>query len=308
MSRHVSAENLALYREGVLSPRRQARIGAHLSGCDTCTAVDSGLADVSGLLARSPAPRMPDLLAQRIQLALAGEAAARAAAAGVKENTSAGRAADQAAPVPGRPDLPERARRRAWRPRMPDLTSPVVLRALAAAGVIVVIAGAGLLLAKNQPRQAGSGSGGRAAPAAGVPSRKFAGNASPVSVYYQRDGRSVRTTALATHTDYTRAAVGRQARMDVSKSSPNFRVAAPAATVNERVGGVRVTRLGACLTQVAANRPVLVIDVARWIGKPAVIIIMRPLSAIDALDVAVVGLTCSASDTHLIITLQVPAG
>src|ERR1700730_11479292 len=117
MKRHVGAATLARFREGDLSRRRAARVGAHLTRCARCTDLSAELAGITMLLASTPVPAMPDHLAARIQDTLASEAAGRLAP-------------DQGAPP---------------RRRRPVLASPVVLRTLAAAGAIVVIGGGGYL-------------------------------------------------------------------------------------------------------------------------------------------------------------------
>ncbi len=325
MSRHVSAENLALYREEVLSRRKMARIKAHLAGCDRCAATGSELAAVTGMLAHSSAPPMPDLLAERIQLALAGEAAARAEASAHAEAVSiepgagpAGTGLEAPAAVPGRPDLPERARSRARRPRMPGLTSPLVLRALAATGAVAAVAGVGFLLANNsQPPTAGTaaGSGTRSAAAPSMHNPAASGIPTRFSVHYRRNGSSATAGVLTTNINFTRQSIGREARRQIALT-PSMATgppaapagqASPAATARGQAAAVNAEKLGTCLTVVAAGRRVLIVEVAEYLGKPAVIIIMRPLRPIDVLDVAVVGLACSASDTHPIASFQVPA-
>ena len=78
MTRHVSAEALARYREGDLGSRKSSRIRAHLAGCPRCTALDEDLAGVSALLASAPGPAMPEQVTARIQAALIAEGARQA--------------------------------------------------------------------------------------------------------------------------------------------------------------------------------------------------------------------------------------
>ena len=145
MSRHVNAVQLARYREDALRPGKAARIGRHLSGCAKCSAIDSDLAAVSVMLASVSVRPMPEQVASRLQLAIASEAAARAAQApGLAGSASAAAPAGAGVPVPGRPDLPERSRSRPRWLRMPSLSSPLLLRGLAATAAVVVIAGARL--------------------------------------------------------------------------------------------------------------------------------------------------------------------
>src|SRR5690242_16313147 len=71
---HLDAEVLAEFRAGLIAGRRGAKITAHLTGCDRCTALDDQLAGVSALLAAVPRPAMPDSVARRLDAVLAAEA------------------------------------------------------------------------------------------------------------------------------------------------------------------------------------------------------------------------------------------
>ena len=74
------------------------------------------------------------------------------------------------------------------------------------------------------------------------------------------------------------------------------------------VGGVSLSELEGCLNRVAAGRKVMLADVARYLGNPATIIILRSLTAADVFDVTIVGLACSASDSDVISRATVPSG
>src|SRR5258708_35898464 len=90
MTRHVGAETLARFRQGDLSPRRNARIRAHLGGCARCSDLNEDLAGVTTLLAGAQPPPIPEHLAARIQTALATEAARRVALTAGGRRTPAG--------------------------------------------------------------------------------------------------------------------------------------------------------------------------------------------------------------------------
>ena len=105
MRRHVSAEILALHREGAVSPRKAERITAHLSVCAVCTEVNYDLGTVTTVLAATQLAPMPESLAARIQLAIAQEAAMRAATV-TAAVTAVGAAADFSG-VSDRQALPE---------------------------------------------------------------------------------------------------------------------------------------------------------------------------------------------------------
>src|SRR5260370_22310971 len=91
MTRDIGAETLARFRQGDLSPRRNARIRAHLGGCARCSDLNEDLAGVTTLLAGAQPPPIPEHLAARIQTALATEAARRVAlTAGAAPNPAGG--------------------------------------------------------------------------------------------------------------------------------------------------------------------------------------------------------------------------
>src|SRR5260370_3677681 len=90
MTRDIGAETLARFRQGDLSPRRNARIRAHLGGCARCSDLNEDLAGVTTLLAGAQPPPIPEHLAARIQTALATEAARREARTAGGAETPAG--------------------------------------------------------------------------------------------------------------------------------------------------------------------------------------------------------------------------
>jgi len=108
MRRHIDAETLARFRQGDLSPRQNARIRAHLAGCERCRDLNEDLAGVTTLLASAQPPPIPEHLTARIQTALATEAARRVAltagaAAGnpAPRDTAAGNTVTDAAGIGG---------------------------------------------------------------------------------------------------------------------------------------------------------------------------------------------------------------
>ncbi len=352
MRRHVSAEVLAHHREGAVSPRKAGRISAHLSACALCSGVDSDLAAVPNVLAATQFPPMPDALAERVSMAIASEAAARASAsaaprtataaadAGVTGASGAGAGdrpgsgavagagggpdAGEPGRIPGGPDLPGRSRGRSRRFRMPNWSSPLVLRGLAAAGAVVIIAGAGLLLAHGQTgseTSAGSGSGGsrrtinnqsKPRPVAG--SAAHAGLAAgPVSLRYRRDGGFATARALNSGKNYSKRNLTLMVGKAVASAPPigkgvtagtNLQHASPRA----EFGGIRIPLLAGCLSKVSAGRTILVADIARYRGRPATIVVLRSSDKARVLQVVVVPLSCSAASPDIIAQLTVPAG
>ncbi len=312
MRRHVSAEVLALYREGAVSARKAAGIASHLSGCPQCEGIVDDLANVSVLLTATSAPPMPDVLAVRIETAIASESALRAAGS-PGQATSTGREL-----IPGRPDLPERGGRGARRFRLPSWSSPVLLRSLAATGAVAVIASAGFLLANGQtsPESSGGGTSSRGQPAAAprpaVSNAHAAQRATgrvPTSVGYHLHGKVVTANAIASHTNFTTASLAAQVRRDVRSSSVRFGSAqhSEPAPTSTSVGGVSLSELTGCLDRISAGRKVLLANVARYLGRPATIIVLQPLSAAGVFDVTIVGLACSASNPDVISRTTVPS-
>ena len=134
-SAHVDAGVLAELSAGMISGRRAARIHAHLAGCPRCARVSAGLSGVSVLLASVPPPAMPAAVARRLSAAIAEEAAVRSGAA--------------VAPVrlAGQEPFRPAERAGAGRPRN-RLTSPVAMRAFAAAAAVCLVAAGGYTIAQ----------------------------------------------------------------------------------------------------------------------------------------------------------------
>ena len=352
MRRHVSAEVLALHREGAVSARKAGRITAHLSVCALCSGVDSDLAAVPIVLAATQLPPMPDALAERISMAIASEAAARASASaapwtapappdagvtgvsganagdrsgsGAVAGAGGGPDAGEPGHIPGRPDLPERSRGRSRRLRMPNWSSPLVLRGLAAAGAVVVIAGAGLLLAQGQTgseTNAGTGSGGsqrtvhkQSEPRPVAGSTVHAGIAGgPLSLRYRRNGRFATARALHSEKNYTKQNMTPMVRKAVSSAPPistgvTAGTSQPSASPPAEFGGIRLTLLAGCLSKVSAGRTILVADIARYLGRPATIVVLRSSDKARVLQVVVVSVSCSSASPDIIAQLTVPAG
>jgi hypothetical protein len=74
MKGHLDPEVLAEYRAGLIAGRRGHAIDRHLAACVECSAVDGRLAEVSTLLAAAPVPAVPDVVARRLETALAAAA------------------------------------------------------------------------------------------------------------------------------------------------------------------------------------------------------------------------------------------
>ena len=333
MSRHVSAVILARRKEGALSTRQAARIDAHMLACARCARTDSDLAAVSSLLAAVQLPGMPSSFIQRVQIAIADESTARAAlsadtgtgtlaaegpdaaADSSPGDRGAPEAGDGAALIPGRPDLPTRSRRprRSRRFRLPSLTSPLVLRGLAGAAAVIVVAGAGFLLANGQQQPRSTSSGIKSNPTAKAAAPAALSHASSVSVHYQLQGKTATTTAFVSKANFERSSLAGLARSDVQRTAR----LAPSPTNSKLVTTMAgqsvaqafdVGRLESCLSQANAGRTVVAATIARFLGKRATLIVFHSLQSAAFLDVAIVGPACSASNLHLIYQTTIPAG
>ena len=317
---HFSAGQLASYRAGAVSDGRAARISSHLSNCPRCAQVDNDLTGVSQLLASVPIPAIPDHLTQRLQSALAAELAQRGGtlpATGLNPVSADGLpAAGGGASMhpPGWPGRPERARRRRGRqPRMAGWSSPLVLRGLAATGAVVLLVGGGLLLAnagggRSASPSAAQGEPSGRGPRVSAPRSNASALAPPTTLHYQSDGKYANTNVVTTDLNYTKENLPANVRQEVASTSAIGHTPGP--EINSRVhasnqlGQFDVARLGSCVSAVAAGRSVMLVEVARYMGVPAAIIVMRPGNG--AFDVIVVGEACGASGQDVIARVVVP--
>ena len=344
MTRHIGAETLARFRQGDLSPRRNARIRAHLGGCARCSDLNEGLAGVTTLLAGAQPPPIPEHLAVRIQTALATEAARRVAltagaaetaAGGTRteaERTGAERTGGEPAGIAG-PGLreptpggrkPRHERPRRGRRRLPGLASPVALRAMAAAAAAVVVAGGAYEVAQHV---GGSSSSGEASPSGAAPPRAAQGHrassgsssasvpAAAPNLRYQHDRHEDSVTPITSSTDFTAASLRSQVSRELTRygsamtGSPSGgrSPAAGPARQPATVGNLPLSTLEGCVNRIAAGELVLLVDVARYQGAPATVIVTE-VSAVSPEQVWVVGTRCSRSRSDVLAQVTVAPG
>ena len=321
MTRHVSAETMAGFRQGDLSSLKNSRISAHLAGCDRCRTLDEDLAGVRTLLAGAPPSPIPEHLAARIQTALATEAASRVVRPAGSEN-----GIGTAAPGPGRP-----ARGSGWRPHLPHLPplrSRVALGSLAAAAAVLVVAAGmyemfgsrgtssgpgGTVAGAPAHRPAGPAAGG----AIGVPAA--GGSASGrVVLRYRHSGQQDSVTAVTTDMDFTQNRLGAQAAAAVAsygaaitKTVPNAsplsgaHSAAAAAKQPTTFGNIPVSLLQGCVNRIDAGELVVLVDVARYRGTPATVIVTE-VAVVGPEQIWVVGTGCSASHSDVLTHATMP--
>jgi hypothetical protein len=300
MTRHVSAEKLARFQAGGLRRSAARRVRRHLDGCPRCRATEAALAAVPGLLAATAAPPIPAHLAARIETALATESAHRAA---------------------GSPSMRSGAARRRGPAahRRGRLAFPVpVQRVLTAAAVIVVIGGGGFELFSHlgggtSPTASSSGSialaphGSARAPAA-APNAPGAVGAGPVlgpAVPYRRGGQLATIRPVRTGTNYQPAQLAAQARGTLALAARFGSRRPEAATPAADFSAAQLSRLAGCISRVAAGDDVLLVDVARFRGRPATVIVTAAAgSAAD--QIWVVGGQCSQSGRDVLARQRLP--
>lgn len=309
-----------------MSAGKAARVGAHLPGCAQCTQVSSDLAGVSSLLSSIPAPPMPDRVTERLQAALTAEASHRGTEP-VTSSPGLSTASSAAGPaVPGWPDLPERERhgRRSRRLRLPSWSSPLMLRGLAAIGVLVLVVG-GVVLATSRSGKSGhvvAGSAGqRSGPSSGYGPKSAGinvGTRHSTKLSYRSGGRNAHADAVVSGANYTTAdlvagirrevasATGSKFSMSPGYTAPLPRPGGPSGQVSHAIGPFKLTQLERCLATVAGRRPVLLAEVARYLGKPAVIVVLKPVNKV--LNVVVAGLACGAGGGDVLKKLSMPQG
>jgi hypothetical protein len=303
MTRHVSDERLARFRDGALRRGAARRVEAHLDHCTRCQDAERALGQIPALLAATEVPQIPAHLAARIETALATESAHRAAGSPSMRGSG--------------PELPRstaRTRRR--------VTLPVpALRILAAAGVIVIIGGSGYELLRHAGSTGAGTSSGSSAASAPRPSARSAngslnsgggplvpgvvgGPASGPPVRYQRDGQLVTIRPVQTSTNYRPAQLSQQvtAALAQTRATPRIHPGRHAGTSPEaagRLSAAQLAQLAGCLSRVAAGRTVLLADVARFGGAPATIIVTAAQRHAAA-QIWVVGTGCSRSASDVL--------
>jgi hypothetical protein len=299
---HLDAEVLAEFRAGLITGRRGASITAHLAGCDRCTALDDQLAGVPALLASVPVPAMPDLVAQRLDTALAAEAARRTAGA-----ASPGHAERARADHPGHRAT---GRRRAPRPGFRLLSA----RVLAPVAVVLLAAGGyGLSRAIGPGGQAATSSA-----AAGSAAGRSEASA-PAQAAAPSASRNTVNGPASPPVRGAQGTVPRQitaANFTLVAGSTNF--SAVPATFKQQVEGELgraapaagsgaaqpvSPQLRACVQNLTHGAALVRVESARFAGQPATLVVARR----GPDDMAwIAGPDCSATSRDVLATTSVP--
>ena len=307
MKRHATVDELASLAADDLRPRKAAKIRSHMATCTHCTYVSKQLDAVPDMLASASVQfsAMPDHLSVKVETALTVESTQRLASAPQTEA--------------GRRDLPARSRRadssrRGW--RLPGLSGPAT-RVLAAAGALVIIGGGGYEIASHLGNNvSGTASSSSEARPGAVPNVHAGQLAFGPSVTYRHDGVTQTIRAIRTDTDFVAAklavqtvAAMRAARFSgVQSSGVTNSTAQPSPSADKAASGKIASPgsdslLTGCVNLVAANRTVLLVELARYEGRPARIIVIM-LAGTPAAEVFVVGQACSASNRDVLTTLN----
>jgi len=302
MRRHADAETLAAFREDLLPRRKAGRVSAHLAACPRCAALDAQLAEVTTLLTQSAAPPMPDALTARIEAALAAEAAGRpggaarpvpagapaAVSAGADGNRRDGTGAARPAGAPAR-----------GRPRL-------ALRIAAVTAAVAVMAGGGYGVARLLSANSTVTGAGSSAPA----ERQAAPNA-PASAHGALSLPASSAAGLplvGSGTNYQpgqlKAQLGKVLRR---YHAPTGISAGPAkATAGPRLSSPAFGDLAGCVSRLADGQRPLLVDLARYRGHPAAVIVIRAGQP-GTLRALVVGPGCAAAASRPLATVSLPS-
>ena len=281
-------------------------------------------------LASLPVPPLPEAIASRLDTALAAAATERSASASGTLPAAAERGPEglRRARQPGRRGRhgAGRERGRSW--------SPSLVRGLAAAGVVAVLAGGGVVIARlatgTAATRAASPAVGSAASASGAVSRGSAlvpGSASGTqplptptgqaasavaTVPYRLGGSRATAVVIASGSDLSApglAAAVRRAVGQAVAAGPVRRSASATGSQSSAgvLAGVDLARLSGCVTNVAAGSRVLVVEVARYQGRPAILIVSQASASASGWRVTIVEPGCSAANADVISRGAMPA-
>jgi hypothetical protein len=284
---HLDTDVLAEFRAGLITGRRGARIGAHLTSCDRCTALDDQLAGVSALLASVPAPAMPASVAQRLDTVLAAEVARR----DNPERARGDGAGESAAPRsagPGRPGGNHGFRLLALRVLAP---AAVVLLAAGGYGLSRIIGPGSQPVASSADGAAPSAS---SAAASGASSAKSSAGRinSPVQGPAARPLRMTPANFVVTtsDTDFSRATFKLQVEAYLRVPRRTHPASAP-----QR----------ACVRHLAGGDSLRLVESARFEGRPATLVVARTGSDDTAW---IAGPDCSATNRDVLASTSLPPG
>jgi hypothetical protein len=249
---HPDPQDLAEFREGLITGRHGARISAHLAACEHCADLCDQLAGISVLLAAVPAPAMPAAVSQRLEGVLAAESAERDHAERIAGDSPRYRAPDP-------------------RPRRHRDFRLVALRVLAPAAAVALLAAGGYGLSRIGSGPAPSEASGSAASsattkAAGPQARPQARAAVPSAGSASRYSLITPLAEVVTsRTDYRRATLRQQLAGEMRQYARGTAGSHAPASAS----------LEACVLRVAGTKPgaVKLVEKAHFEGQPAIVIV-----------------------------------
>ena len=309
MRGHADAETLAAFREELLSRRKAARVSAHLAACSRCAGLDAQLTEVSALLTTSTTPPMPAALTARIEAAIAAEAAARAAntadgtVATAGGTVAVGAAAGGTGPRNGaaRPARPSRPPGGPGRARL-------ALRVAAVTAAVVVVAGGGYgvarLLTANPESATSAGAGSKAAPdfgASGNASHKTAGG---LRVPGAAGGSAPAARIVSSGTNYQPGQLAAQVSAVLNRHGVSAGAAAGSSPANQPAASVPPVL--ACVPHVTRGKRPLLVDLAKYQGRPATVIVI-PGATSGTLRALVVAGACAATNSRVLARTTFPS-
>jgi hypothetical protein len=314
---HPGAEAIADCMGGARTWRAR-RVAAHIAACPSCSAMERQFGQVSAVLAAVPQPPLPGEVALRLDAALAAEVAARAASGSVLSEDAvpvpsgpvpsgpvpsgpvpsgpvpsgpvpSGPAAAPPVAVPAGPVEPEGQPRRrpptqprAWRVPMP---APV----LAALALCLVLAGGGYLISQSGGTSTAPTSASAGSAAASQPRHTSAAVGRPAIISGPSGTASTASYSVRfTNTDYLPATLRALALSE--RTSPGLSAGTPPSGA-----------LQGCVLEVAGNDRVDVVDLARYQGRPATIIIARDRAWVTARG-------CNATQHHVLYSVSLSGG
>jgi hypothetical protein len=316
MNRHATLDELARLGADDLRSRKAARVSNHLAECTECTELNNQLSSVPVLLSSVQFPEMPANLATMIDSTLAAEAAQRVAAEPASEaaraelpRSRARRGFDQ-----------RRTERAAWRLPVP------ATRVLATAAAIIVVGIGAYAIASH----AGVSTSGHSAAAASPPLTSQV-SLGP-SVTYRQDDSSKSIQTVTANTDVQPATLAGQAATVLAEAKMEGMHAGPAktsiygsslaaptstspanssSTLSGAAGASASSLLSGCIARVIPpGQALLMVERAKFEGKPATIIVTAPASLSGTsppkqAQIWAVGGACSATNSDVLDHVKV---
>lgn len=317
---HLRAETVADHLEGLLGTGEAAEAERHLALCPECSALREDLGRLRAALASDSTVPMPASIAARIDLALAEEAEARAAA-GLSAGGRSPSGQDQTVTQLVGPPAGSGPRRRRWVPALGGAlaTTVIVVGALAvlprltsshnenAQGATAREGGA------TSQSEAGGGQADGLSPGPNASANGY--GSAPGGQLASADGvvRSGRAYTAYTLSAGVRELLAEQNTAPVPAAGPQAGVASSAPSdgrfANSDVPLVRLSSqsaLAACIQGLVKSDVVpIVVDLATYGGEPAAIIVLPDPADSTSANVYVVGPNCGPGVSTPIATTTV---